>query len=564
MTTVRELFTRLGFKVDNASLNKAEQGVNRVKDGAEKMATAVRNAALAFGGFAAVQNLIRIADEAQSIRARLEALPQTIGDVNAAFDTVADRAAAAGLSLEAYAGLYTRVGNAAKSYITTQEDLLGVTDTISKALVVGGASAQEASAVMQQFAQALASGVLQGDEFRSMAEAAPQYLDQLSIAMGIPREQLKKMASDGKLTAREVIEATRKMSGFFEERFKRMPMTVGRAINVVSVRFAKMIDKMNRETNLIPTIAEKIVKAFDKIEEVVGIVIDKLGGFESAVRLAGWAIVAAFGAKAIAVLAAFRTASLAALWPYIRMAVILTAVTLALEDLYVWIQGGDSVIGNALGPWTDYRDRVKEVWDKVKELWPEIKQLAKFVGIATASFIAMEIALKVARAAMILWHGVVILATALQWAWNAAMTANPIGLIIVGIAALVAAGVWLIDNWQLVKDWFSGLFEWMASKFDWLLEKIRGLGAIAGLIPGLNIVAGGIAAYDAMNPGPAKMSSQGQGKAAGGSPTVNTTVNMTVPPGTTKEQQAAIRNAADMAFGKPSNALARDLSARGR
>lgn len=562
MTTVRELFTRMGFKVDNASLNRVDGQVNRVKDSAEKMAGAIRNAALAFGGFQAVQGLVRIADEAQSIRARLEALPQTIGDVNAAFDTVADRAAAAGLSLEAYAGLYTRVGNAAKSYITTQEDLLGVTDTISKALVVGGASAQEASAVMQQFAQALASGVLQGDEFRSMAEAAPQYLDQLSIAMGIPREQLKKMASDGKLTAREVIEATRKMSGFFEDRFKKMPMTVGRAINVVSVRFAKMIDKMNRETDLIPMIADKIVKAFDKVEEVVGIVIDKLGGFENAVRLAGAAIVAAFGAKAISVLAAFRTASLLALWPYIRMAIILTAVTLALEDLYTWIQGGESVIGAAIGPWTDYAGTVQDAWDKVKEFGPALQDLAKFIGISTAAFVAMEIALKVARGAMILWQGVVILATALQWAWNAAMSANPIGLIIIGIAALVAAGVWLVANWQSVKDWFMGLFDWMAEKFGWLADKIRGLGKIAALIPGLNVVAGGIAAYDAMQPGPGKMSSQGQGK--GNVANVNTTVNMTVPPGTTKEQQAAINRTAQTAFGKPSNALARDLSARGR
>lgn len=49
--------------------------------------------------------------------------------------------------------------------------------------------------------------------------------------------------------------------------------------------------------------------------------------------------------------------------------------------------------------------------------------------------------------------------TAAQWLWNAAMTANPIGLVIVGIAALVAAGYWLWSNWDVVKAWFVSLWD---------------------------------------------------------------------------------------------------------
>lgn len=44
--------------------------------------------------------------------------------------------------------------------------------------------------------------------------------------------------------------------------------------------------------------------------------------------------------------------------------------------------------------------------------------------------------------------------TAAQWLWNAALSANPIGLMIVGIAGLVAAGIWLYDNWDMVKNFF--------------------------------------------------------------------------------------------------------------
>lgn len=563
MTTVRELFVRMGFKVDNASLNRVDGQVNRVKDSAEKMAGAIRNAALAFGGFSAVQGLVRVADTMQSLRARIDLLPQTIGEAGLAFDEVADRAIKARTSIEAYGTLYVRLAGATKDYLKTQGEVLMVTDAISNALVIGGAAASEAESATLQLSQAFQKGKLDGDEFKSFMEnLSVDFKDKLAKELGTTTGELYKLSEQGKLSARELAGAFKRMAPEIEKQMLTIPLTWGQAVTIIQNKWARAIDQINRKSMIITTMAETAIKAFDKIGEVVEGFIDKLGGFENAVRLAGAAIVAAFGAKAISVLAAFRTASLLALWPYIRMALILTAVTLALEDLYTWIQGGESVIGAAIGPWSDYAGTVQDAWDKIKEFGPALQDLAKFIGLATAAYVAMEIALKVARGAMILWQGVVILATALQWAWNAAMSANPIGLIIIGIAALVAAGVWLVANWQSVKDWFMGLFDWMAEKFGWLADKIRGLGKIAALIPGLNVVAGGIAAYDAMQPGAAKMSSQGQGK--GNVANVNTTVNMTVPPGTTKEQQAAINRTAQTAFGKPSNALARDLSARGR
>ncbi len=68
------------------------------------------------------------------------------------------------------------------------------------------------------------------------------------------------------------------------------------------------------------------------------------------------------------------------------------------------------------------------------------------------------------------------LVTAAQWAWNIAMTANPIGLIVVGIGALIGAGVLLIKNWDNVKTFFAGLWsdlkKMTGAAVDWLLEKM--------------------------------------------------------------------------------------------
>jgi len=553
---VRELITRLGFSLNQSQLNNAEKGVERVKDSAERAAAAFRNIATAVASFATVKAIINIGDEMQNIRTRIGQLPQTVGDAGDAFDEVAARASASGVKIDAYASLYTKVGNAAKDYIKTQEDLLGITDTISQALVVGGASAQEASAVMTQFSQALASGVLQGDEFRSMAEAAPQYLDKLAETMKIPREQLKKMASDGKLTAKEVIEATRKMSSYFGDKFKEMPMTVGRAMTVVGNRFARMIDKMNRDSNFVTTIANGILTAFDKIEAGVYKLVEAFGGWSNMLRFVGIAIGVAFGAKAISILMAFRTVAWTAALPFLKIAAIITAVTLLLEDLYVWIQGGDSLIGQMIGPWEEWRDVVMGSVEAVMAVFRWFGELiaavaATLVGAFTLDWNLFAEGLKGIGA--LLWQVVGQWGIWIYDAFVAAFTAvtSFVAQVFTMFAKMIYDAIFapivnaVTDAWNAVKGAVSSAWEG-AKNFVGAGSGTAG-GTAAGATPASTVT-------------PAQMAPAAMGA---GRPNINnsTQVNVTVPPGTTAEQSKFLQNAAQQSFSKANDdKLARDLA----
>lgn len=553
---VRELITRLGFSLNQSQLNNAEKGVERVKDSAERAAAAFRKIATAVASFATVKAIINIGDEMQNIRTRIGQLPQTVGDAGDAFDEVAARASASGVKIDAYASLYTKVGNAAKDYIKTQEDLLGITDTISQALVVGGASAQEASAVMTQFSQALASGVLQGDEFRSMAEAAPQYLDKLAETMKIPREQLKKMASDGKLTAKEVIEATRKMSSYFGDKFKEMPMTVGRAMTVVGNRFARMIDKMNRDSNFVTTIANGILTAFDKIEAGVYKLVEAFGGWSNMLRFVGIAIGVAFGAKAISILMAFRTVAWTAALPFLKIAAIITAVTLLLEDLYVWIQGGDSLIGQMIGPWEEWRDVVMGSVEAVMAVFRWFGELiaavaATLVGAFTLDWNLFAEGLKGIGA--LLWQVVGQWGIWIYDAFVAAFTAvtSFVAQVFTMFAKMIYDAIFapivnaVTDAWNAVKGAVSSAWEG-AKNFVGAGSGTAG-GTAAGATPASTVT-------------PAQMAPAAMGA---GRPNINnsTQVNVTVPPGTTAEQSKFLQNAAQQSFSKANDdKLARDLA----
>ena len=67
-------------------------------------------------------------------------------------------------------------------------------------------TAQAASAQLQ-LNQALGSGRLQGEEFNAINEATPQLLDAVAKVMGVTRGELRKLASEGKISSKILIQA---------------------------------------------------------------------------------------------------------------------------------------------------------------------------------------------------------------------------------------------------------------------------------------------------------------------------------------------------------------------
>jgi len=85
---------------------------------------------------------------------------------------------------------------------------------------------------------------------------------------------------------------------------------------------------------------------------------------------------------------------------------------------------------------------------------------------------------------------------AVQWAWNAAMAANPITLVVIGIALLIAGIILLVKNWDKVKAAFVWLFNWLRSNWPLLLGILTGpIGlAILWIVKNWDKVKGALAA----------------------------------------------------------------------
>ncbi|MGL5976663.1 MAG: hypothetical protein ACRC0H_16055, partial [Aeromonas sobria] len=101
-------------------------------------------------------------------------------------------------------------------------------------------------------------------------------------------------------------------------------------------------------------------------------------------------------------------------------------------------------------------------------IWGVIKGIVMMAWNVTAFLVrgALMVAwFVVSRTAMAAWQiacaamrGIMVAITAAQWLWNAALTANPIGAVVMAVVALVAAGVWLYNNWERLPEIFSNVW----------------------------------------------------------------------------------------------------------
>lgn len=154
--------------------------------------------------------------------------------------------------LEDVVGLYARLAPALKEAGRTQGDALKIIDAVTKSLRISGASAEETASTIQQFSQALGSGVLRGEEFNTLAESSPRLLKALADGINVNVSALRSMAAEGKLTASVITDSLIGQLPKLAEEAAMLPETYSGAVT-----------KFQNETTL-------LLKAFDEITGASG------------------------------------------------------------------------------------------------------------------------------------------------------------------------------------------------------------------------------------------------------------------------------------------------------
>lgn len=235
-----------------------------------------------FASLSFAKSMLDTADAMQSINAQVRQVVSSESEYLAVQRQLLDVANNTRASLESTANLYVSTSRALKDYGYTQQEILTFTEATNNAMAIGGVQAQQQAAALMQLSQALGSGVLQGDEFKSIAEAAPILLDTIAEYMGKSRAEIKKLGSEGKLTADVIFKAISGASEKFGEQAAKMPMTMGQALTVFSNNWQSMVSKLLNDSGAMSGIAAIIKLIADNLNLVVPIV----AGFAVAVAAA--------------------------------------------------------------------------------------------------------------------------------------------------------------------------------------------------------------------------------------------------------------------------------------
>lgn len=305
----------------------------------------------------ALDQFLDLADVATQIENKFLLVTDSTEALNAAFEGVKGIALETGQNFSSLADLYSKLASSSDELGISQEQLIGLSRSVATAIALSGAGAEQASAAILQFSQAMGAGKLAGDEFRSILENARGIVVALAEAMGITVGQLTELSKAQMLTSDLVAEAMLVMEDALAGRLAETVFTLGQQwenFQTVLVSTVRDVDDLTGASQLAGSALQFLA---DNVEAVVkgGLILSTLG---LAAVITGIGKAALNAAKSLALMA--MTNPIAAL----TLALVGAAAAATLyQDEIVKIQGVTTTVGNfVMAAWTVVTQRLTANW----------------------------------------------------------------------------------------------------------------------------------------------------------------------------------------------------------
>lgn len=216
----------------------------------------VTTAAKAFVGFLAVREILQFGNAILDASKKFEQYYNQLRlvtsgqeELETTFRNLQQGAKATRTSVEAYVDLFSKLRVSTEQLGYSIDDVNLVTSRLSKALTIAGADTMTATSVIRQFGQAMASGEVRGDEFRSIVEGMGGALTLMSIQTGVNIGELRKMSREGKLTADVMFEMFQNAT-VLDTIFQSLTPTLQQLEQQASDSFATFMKKLGEVTGI--------------------------------------------------------------------------------------------------------------------------------------------------------------------------------------------------------------------------------------------------------------------------------------------------------------------------
>lgn len=226
----------------------------------------VSNYASVMVGALAVGNLVRQADAWNSINARLKLATSSTEEFQFAQKSLFDISQRTTTSFADNANLFTRSSRSLKEYGYSTKESVQFTEALATSFQLSGSSAEEVTSVTTQLSQALAKGVLRGQDFNSVSQSGGRAMVALADGMGVTTGALKAMADGGLLTTDKLVSALIGQLGKLREEYKQLPPTVSGSMQVLNNAFQAWVGGADSSTGSTRALSEAIVFVADNMD----------------------------------------------------------------------------------------------------------------------------------------------------------------------------------------------------------------------------------------------------------------------------------------------------------
>lgn len=209
-------------------------------------------------GFLTVATAINKIDMFTNLQNRLKLVTSNQQELNTAMGDTFRIAQQTYSAWDGVVQVYQRFSDNAKTLNIDMKQTAQLTETVSKAVAISGASAASAEAALTQFGQSLASGVFRGEEFNSVAEQTPALLKAIAQGLGVTIGELRSMAQNGEITSDVLVKALTKARASVDNLFSKVDITIGQSITLLSNEVTKFIGEAGRGSGAATTLAGSI------------------------------------------------------------------------------------------------------------------------------------------------------------------------------------------------------------------------------------------------------------------------------------------------------------------
>lgn len=279
-------FNRIEQEIQQAD-RAQDQFNDSIREGssaANNLWNKLKGAAAALGIAQGVKQLVNLSDTMASNKARLSMIVDdggSVTDLEKKIMASAQRSRAAYLTT---AQAVSQMGLMAADAFSSNDELIAFTETLNKQFVIAGASAAGVEAATLQLTQAMASGVLRGEELNSVFEQAPNVIQSIADYLDVPIGQIRSMAAEGQITADIVKNAMLSAADEVDAQFQTMPRTwgqvwIGMKNKALSI-FNPILNKVNQVANSekFTQVTNGVINGLAGIASVATVVLDLLIG----------------------------------------------------------------------------------------------------------------------------------------------------------------------------------------------------------------------------------------------------------------------------------------------